>query len=271
MAIHATAHIDPSAQIADDAEIGPGVIIGPNALISSGCELRPYAIIGPNTTLREGVQVFAGAVIGTEPQDLKYDGSSTRCEIGPRTIVREYCTINRGTTASGATIIGADNYLMAYVHIGHDCRIGNHVMMASNVALGGHCVVEDRVVVGGVVGVHQFVRIGTLAMIGGSSGLRQDAPPYMITAGAPPARVYGINAVGLRRNGYTPGTRALIREAFGILYGSGLNSSDALEQIKAELERTPEIEKILAFFETSKRGVARGQLNAHSEEASVEI
>ena len=260
MSIHPRTEIDPSAVIADNAIIGPGVVIGPGSVIEAGAEIGPNAVLGPNTTIREGARIFPGAVIGTEPQDFKYDGAPTRCEIGQRSIIREYCTINRGTKASGATIIGQDCMLMSYTHVAHDCRIGNHVVMASGVALGGHVHIGDGVNIGGITGVHQFVRIGTLAMIGGASGLRQDAPPYMITAGAPPAVVYAVNAIGLRRNGIPPESRVLIKEAFRLLYRSGLNKTMALAKIDNELEKTVEIEHLLEFFRSSKRGIARGHL-----------
>ncbi len=258
MAIHERSEIDPSVRLADDAEIGPGVVIGPNSVIESGAELGPNAIIGPNTTIREGARIYPGAVIGTEPQDFKYDGSPTTCEIGPRTIIREYCTINRGTTASGATIIGADCMLMSYTHIAHDCRIGDHVITASGVLLGGHCEIQDFAILGGNAALHQFLRIGKLAMVGGMSGLRQDAPPFMITAGHPPAMVYGVNAIGLKRNDVSPVSRKMIKQAFRILYRSSLNISQALTKIENELEQTPEIVFLLDFYRTSRRGVARG-------------
>lgn len=271
MSIHPRSEIDPSAVIADDATIGPGAVIGPGSVIEAGAEIGPNAILGPNTTIREGARIFPGAVIGTEPQDFKYDGTPTRCEIGQRTIIREYCTINRGTKASGATIIGQDCMLMSYTHIAHDCRVGNHVITASGVALGGHVHVGDGANIGGNTGIHQFVRIGTLAMVGGASGLRQDAPPYMITAGAPPAVVYGVNVIGLRRNGISPGSRALIKEAFRLLYRSGLNKTDALAKIENELEKTKEIEHLLEFFRTSRRGVARGhQEPAESDDEALQ-
>ena len=258
MTVHPISVIHPSAVIADDAEIGIGVVIGENAVIETGVEIGPHAILGPNTTIREGARIYPGAVIGTEPQDIKYDGTPTKCEIGYRTIIREYCTINRGTTASGATIIGDDCMLMSYTHVAHDCRIGNHVVTASAVLFGGHCECHDNAVIGGGTGFHQFIRIGKLAMVGGISGVRQDCPPYMITAGAPPAVVYGVNNVGLKRNEISPASRKLIKAAYKLLYRSGLNVDDALSKIKNELEQTPEIGYLLEFYENSKRGVARG-------------
>jgi len=262
MPIHPRTEIHPSALIADDVEIGPGVVIGPSCVIKSGVEIGPNVILGLNTTICEEVRIYPGAIIGADPQDAKYDGSLTICEVGPRTIVREYCTISRGTTASGATIIGSDCMLMSLTHVGHDCRLGDHVVTATGAAFGGHCEIGDRTIVGGNTGVHQFVRIGRLAMIGGMSGVRQDAPPFMITAGHPPARVYGVNTVGLKRNGVSPASRAAIKQAFRLLYRSGLNTRDALAKIERELERTVEIGQLLEFYATSRRGVARGHKEA---------
>lgn len=258
MAIHSRTDIDPSAIIADSASVGPGVIIGQNSVINENVEIGPNVIIGPNTTIHEGVRIYPGAVIGTEPQDYKFDGSETLCEVGRGTIIREYCTINRGTRASGATRIGAGCFLMSYVHIAHDCRVGNHVIIASMVAMGGHCTIEDFANIGGASALHQFLRVGSLAMIGGMSGMRKDAPPYMITAGAPPARVFGLNSIGLKRHGMPIQTRGLLRQAYRYLYRSGMNFHDALARIESELEPVPEIKHLIDFFRTSKRGVSAG-------------
>jgi len=254
-------YIDPTAEIAEGVKIGIGACIGARAVISRGVEIGPNVVIGPDTFLGEGVKVYPGAVIGTDPQDIKFDGSQTKCEIGPHTVIREYATINRGTSATGKTVIGAHSYLMAYVHVAHDCRVGDHVVLANNSTLAGHCEIEDHAVLGGYVAVHQFVRVGTLAMVGGFSGLRKDAPPYMLTVGYPPALVYGLNLVGLKRAGMSPKARAVLKEAFRILYRSGLNFSDALKKIENELERTEEIEHLLEFFAKSKRGVSRGSMS----------
>jgi UDP-N-acetylglucosamine acyltransferase len=258
MSIHARCDIHPSATIADNVEIGPGVCIGPASVIGAGADIGPNVVIGPNTTIGEGVRIFTGAVIGTEPQDIKYDGSPTRCTIGPRTVIREYVTINRGTRATGETVVGSDSYLMAYVHVAHDCRVGNHVVMANNAAMAGHCVIEDNSVIGGYSSFHQFVRVGKLAMIGGFSGLRQDAPPFMITFGYPPAKVYGLNTIGLKRSGMSPATREQLKESYRMLFRSGMNFADALEALRGLDNKSSELEHLIKFFETSKRGVCRG-------------
>lgn len=258
MRVHPTTEIDPSAEIAEDAIIGQGCIIGAGSIVKTGVEIAPRVLIGPNTEIGEGVKIFSGAIIGTDPQDLKYNGSPTLCRIGARTVIREYVTINRGTESTGETVVGSDCYIMAYSHIAHDCRVGSHVIMANNCTLAGHCQIEDNAVLGGYAMLHQFVRVGKCAMIGALSGLRKDAPPFMITFGYPPAHVYGLNNVGLKRSGFPPETRALLKEAFRILYKSGLNFGQALERIKNELPSNPELDHLVKFFETSKRGVSRG-------------
>jgi UDP-N-acetylglucosamine acyltransferase len=224
----------------------------------NGVDIGPNVIIGSNTTLAEGVRIYPGAVIGTDPQDLKYDGSPTYCEIGAGTIIREYATVNRGSMATRKTIIGKGVYMMAYAHVAHDCRIGDRVIMANNVAMGGHCEVDDGAIIGGLSALHQFVRVGKLAMISGMSGLRKDGPPYMITAGVPPASVHGLNSIGLKRAGFSPSARASIKEAYRLLYRSGLSIKSGLERIERDLERTPEIEYLIDFLKKSKRGVSRG-------------
>ena len=258
MSIHPRSDIDPSAVIGDGVEIGPGTVIGPGSILKDGVELGPNVIIGPNTTLGEGVRIFPGAVIGTDPQDMKYDGSPTYCEIGDGTVIREYVTINRGSTASRKTTVGKGTYLMAYSHIAHDCRIGDRVVLANSVAMGGHCEVDEGAVIGGLTALHQFVRVGKLAMISGLSGLRKDGPPFMITAGPPPAYVHGLNSIGLKRAGLSPESRLLIKEAYRLLYRSGLSLRDGLDRIEHNLDRTPEIDYLIEFLKKSKRGVSRG-------------
>jgi UDP-N-acetylglucosamine acyltransferase len=261
MAIHARCDIHPSAVLADNVEIASGVCVGPDAIIGAGVEIGPNAVIGPNTIIGAGVRIYPGAIIGSDPQDMKYDGATTRCIIGARTTIREYTTISRGTKASGETVIGSDSFIMSYVHIAHDCRIGNHVVMTNNAALAGHCEVEDNAILGGYSSYHQFVRVGTLAMIAGFSGLRQDAPPYMVTYGYPPAKVYGLNSIGLRRAGKSAETRSQLKDAFRILYRSGLNFSDALETLRNGSYTAPEIQHLIEFFESSKRGISRGSVS----------
>ena len=258
MAIHPRSEIDPTAVIADNVSIGPWVTVGAGSVIESGVEIASSVVIGPWTTLREGVRVYPGAIIGTDPQDIKYDGTPTRCEIGPRTVVREYATINRGTKASGLTSVGSDSYIMTYAHVAHDCRIGNHVVMANNVGLAGHCVIEDHAVMGGHSTCHQFVRVGTLAMVGGVSGLRLDAPPYMTTFGYPPAKVYGVNTVGLKRSTLSSDACSRIKTAYRLLYRSGLNFSEALQKLEEQFTGFPEIDHLIEFYRKTKRGVSRG-------------
>lgn len=256
MKIHPTALVEKDAEIADDVEIGPGAVIGAGVKIGPGSFIGPHVVIDRGTVLGSDVRVFTGAVIGTEPQDLKYGGHPTNVEIGDGTIIREYVTINRATGEGNATRIGKNCLLMTNVHIAHECTVGDFVVMSNLVALGGHVEVEDHAVIGGMAVIHQFVRVGRVAMIGGASGLMKDAPPFMITFGYPPARVYGVNKVGLRRQGVTDNVRDDIKRAFKFLFRSGLNYSQGLERIRLEIEQSTEIEQLIEFFGKTKRGVS---------------
>jgi len=256
MKIHPTAIVDKNVELADDVEIGPGAVIASNVRISSGCRIGPHVIIDSGTVLGPNVRVHAGAVIGTEPQDLKYSGKPTSVEIGEGTIIREYVTINRATGEGGVTRIGPRCMLMTNCHIAHECKVGEGVIMANLATLGGHVEIEDFTVIGGLAVIHQFVRVGQMAMVGGASGLMKDAPPYMITFGYPPARVYGVNKVGMRRNGVSDKTRDDIKRAFKFLFRSGLNFSQGLERIKEEIEPSPEIQHLIEFFDKTKRGIS---------------
>lgn len=258
MSIHPKSVIDPGAVIGEGVSIGPGAVIGPGTKLNAGVEIGPNVIIGPNTTLGEGVRIYPGAIVGTDPQDMKYDGTDTYCEIGPGTVIREFVTINRGTTATGSTIVGAGVYIMAYAHVAHDCRIGDRVVMANSVTMGGHCEIGEGATLGGLAAMHQFVRVGKLAMVSGTAGLRKDAPPFMVMSGYVPATVHGVNAIGLKRNGISRKSRAVIKEAYRLLYRSGLSIKGGLERIESDLERTDEIEYLIEFLKTSKRGISRG-------------
>lgn len=256
MNIHPTAVVDKDAEIAKDVEIGPGVVISPGVKIGPGCTIGPHVIIDTGTTLGANVRIFAGAVIGTEPQDIKYGGYPTGVEIGDGSVLREYVTINRATGEGGMTRIGKNCLLMANAHIAHECTVGDSVVMANLTTLAGHVEIEEHVVIGGMAVVHQFVRVGRMAMIGGASGLMKDAPPYMITFGYPPARVFGVNKVGLKRHGISENVREDIKRAFKFLFRSGLNYTQGLERIRTELDSSPEIEHLLEFFDKTKRGIS---------------
>ena len=252
--------ISELAIIGKKAKIGEGVEIGPFAIIEDGVELGPKVKIGSHahilagTTIGEGTIVHMGAVIGNTPQDLAFENKPTFVRIGKRNVIREYVTIHRGTKEGSTTVIGDDCYLMAVSHVGHNCEIGNKVIIANGALLAGYITVEDMAFISGNVVVHQFCRIGKLSMIGGFTGINKDVPPFMLARG--PSVVRSINIVGLRRAKISRETIADLKEAFKLIYMSDLNISAALEKIKA-LERSPELDHLIKFIETSKRGICR--------------
>lgn len=255
--IHPTAIVHPSAKLGVDVQIGPYAIINEDVEIGDGCLVGPHAIIDRWTTLGKDNRIFAGAVVGSEPQDLKYSGEVTRLVVGDRNVIREYATIGRGTIGGGGeTRIGDDNLIMGNVHVGHDVQIGNGVVLSHATAVAGHVILEDRVRVGGVVGIHQFTRIGTMSMIGAHSMVTKDVPPYFLVNGNP-AHAYGVNIVGLRRNGLSPEVRMEIQRAYKILYRSGYNVTQAIEQMERALASPPEIEHLLRFLRNAERGICR--------------
>lgn len=252
--------IHPSAIVHDDAELGTGVRVGPWALIGpgvsigDGTEIGPRVLIERDTTIGEDCTVSNGAVLGTDPQDLKFKGEQTTLEIGDRTVIREFATLNRGTSASGRTVVGSDCLLMAYTHVAHDCEIGNHVILANAVNMAGHVLIEDWVIIGGVTPVHQFVRIGAHAFVGGGSRVSQDVPPYCSAAGNPP-KLYGLNKVGLERRGLSDEVRKALKSAYRILFQSELGLSKALDRAEEELQGLPEVRHLVQFIRASERGI----------------
>ncbi len=245
---HNTAVIHPKAEIGPDVEIGPCAVIGPGVRIGRGTKIGPHAVIDGICELGEDNKVFAGAVIGSCPQDLKYRGEETSVKIGSRNTIREFVTINTGTVGGGGvTRVGDDNLIMAYCHIAHDCFVGSRVIMANGATLGGHVVLEDRVIVSGLTALHHFVRIGSLAMLGGCSKVVMDVPPYALFGGNP-ACVHGLNVVGLKRNKVSLENRNALKKAYKILYGSGLNSSQAVDKIKEDVPQVPEVARLLEFL-----------------------
>jgi len=252
--IHPTAAVHPGAQISDSALVGAYVIIGENVKIGPGTEIGAHAVIEGYTEIGSENRVFTGAVIGSIPQDLKYMGERTEVIIGDRNTIREFVTINSGTVGGGGkTVIGSDNLIMAYSHIAHDCRVSNHVVMANGATLGGHVVLEDRVIVSGLTALHHFVRVGRLTMLGGCSKVVIDVPPYALCEGNP-AKVYGLNVVGLRRNLIPLENRNCLKKAFKLLYGSGLNCSQAIDRIRGEITQTAEIKHLVEFIEKISEG-----------------
>jgi UDP-N-acetylglucosamine acyltransferase len=256
MDIHPTALVDPNARLASDVRIRAYTIIGANVSIGAGTEVGPHVVLDGWTSIGEYNQIFPFTTVGYPPQDLKYDGGETRVEIGDHNVIRENVTIHRGTELGGGlTRVGSHNLIMAYTHIAHDCSIGNRVVMANAATLGGHVHVEDGAVVGGLVAVHQFVRIGTRAYIGGKSGVSQDVPPFMLAKGYP-CKLYGPNLVGLRRQGWDSNAISAIKKAYRIVFRSNLTREQALVAVREELpEMPPEVEIFLKFLENSERGI----------------
>lgn len=256
-------HVHPSAIVDETAELDHGVSVGPWAFIGPGVKVGANSIVGPsalierNTTLGRECRVFKSAVLGTEPQDLKYAGEDTELIIGDRTVIREFATLNRGTSAAGRTRVGSDCLLMAYTHVAHDCHLGNHVIMSNTVNLAGHVEIEDWATLGGVTPVHQFVRIGTHAFVGGGSRISQDVPPYCRVAGSPP-KLYGLNSVGMERRGMSSEVRTALKQAYRLLFQSNLNVSQGLEKVKDEVQRRPEVDHLIDFIERSERGITVG-------------
>jgi UDP-N-acetylglucosamine acyltransferase len=260
MSIHPSAVIDPSAELGHDVTVHPFTVIEGNVQIGDGCEIGPHAVIRRFTRLGARNCVTVGAVLGDLPQDLKYKGEETCLVIGDENLIREYATIHRATGEGNSTTIGSRNLLMAYSHIGHNCVLGDEIMMANCVQLAGHTVVEDFAVFGGLAATHQFARVGTMAMVGAMSGVRLDVPPYVLADGLP-ARPTRVNSVALRRRGVPPEAVAAIREAFRLLYRSDLNTSDAIARIRAEVAQTPEIVHLVEFIEKIAEGERGRALN----------
>lgn len=251
-AIHPTAVVHPEAHLGPGVTVGPHAVIGPFVSIGARTQIGPSVHIDGWTTIGEENQIFTGAVIGTPPQDLRYKGEEAYVRIGDRNVIREYVTINRAYNHLGSTVIGNDNMLMACTHVAHNCELGNGIIMTNYCGLAGHCIVEDYVVMGGYSGAHQFVRLGTMAMVGGAAKVIKDIPPYSIVDGQP-ARIYEINAIGLKRRGVKTSVRADLRKAFRILTRSGMGLSEALEAVRREVPMGPEVEHLVKFMGTRSR------------------
>lgn len=252
--IHPTALVDAEAVLGQGVTVGPWAIVGPGVTVGDGCEIGPRVTIERDTVLGEDCRIFTGAVLGTDPQDLKFQGERTLLEVGDRTVIREYATLNRGTSASGRTVVGSDCLLMAYTHVAHDCELGNHVILSNSVNMAGHVIMEDWVIVGGITPIHQFVRIGAHAFVGGGSRIPQDVPPYTRVAGSP-AKLYGLNSVGLERRGFSPETRQALKRAYRILFQSKLTLSKAVARAEEEIPGVPEVGHLLSFIRASERGI----------------
>jgi UDP-N-acetylglucosamine acyltransferase len=244
--------VDPSAELADDVVIGPFVYVEAKVSLGEGCRLDSHATIKAFTSLGKRNYVGQGTVLGGDPQDRKYKGEPTYLRIGDDNVFREYVTIHRATGEGRATIIGNDNYVMAYTHMGHNVVFGNHITVANSVNVAGHVTVEDHVVIGGMTGLHQFVRVGKVAMVGGMSRVSKDAPPFMLTEGD--NDVLDINAVGLRRFGITSDARMALHKACKLLFKSQLGVRNAIDIVKREVHMTTEIRYLLDFEERRMEG-----------------
>ncbi len=256
MSIHPSAIISSKAKLAAGVVVGPFSVISDNVIIGADTKIGAHCVIEGNTTIGKNCEIFTGAVIGSRPQDLKFKGEKVFLEIGNNNIIREYCTLNPGTAEGSKTIVGNDNLLMAYSHVAHDCRVGNGCVLANNSTLAGHVSIEDKAVIGGIVAIHQFVRIGMLAIIGGCSKVVQDIPPFS-TCDGHPARVYGLNLIGLRRKGIAHDAITKIDQAFKLIFNSGLSVKHALERVEKEIEKTEEVIYLVNFVKSSERGLTR--------------
>ena len=255
--IDTRAVVSPRAQLAPDVTVGPFSVIGPDVIIGTGTVVGPHVVINGPTRIGARNRVFQFASIGAAPQDMKYRGEPTRLEIGDGNVFREFTTVNRGTAhAEGVTRIGNDNLFMAYAHVAHDCTVGNNTVFANCAALGGHVEIGDWAILGGLTAVHQFSKVGAHAFLAGGAIVTRDVPPYVMVAGNP-AAPHAINAEGLKRRGFGPGQIRNIREAYRVVYRSGLRLIDALERLESGAGGEPEVKLFIEFIRHSGRSVVR--------------
>lgn len=254
--IHPTAIVDPGAEIGGDTVIGPYCIVEAGVVLGENCELQSHVTISGPVRIGARNRFYTHCSIGNQSQDLKYAGEPTHLEIGEDNSFREFVTAHRGTSPGGVTRIGSRGSFLAYTHIAHDCTVGDSVIFSNNGTLAGHVEVGNHAVIGGLTAVHQFCRIGRLALTGGCTKIVQDVPPYMIADGNP-AVVRGINRVGMERHGFPDATMKQIKEAFRLIYRSKLNVKQAIEEIRNSIPPTPEIEELVEFLSSSQRGIIR--------------
>jgi UDP-N-acetylglucosamine acyltransferase len=252
--VHPSAVIHEDALLGEGVTVGPGAVIGPGVVVGEGTEIGSHVLIERDTVIGRECRIHHGAVLGSDPQDLKFEGERTQVVIGDRTVIREYVTINRGTRASGSTRVGSDCLLMAYVHVAHDCQLGDRVILANAVNMGGHVTIGDWAIVGGMTPIHQFVRIGEHAFVGGASRVAKDVAPFVRCSGNP-LEMSGLNSVGLRRRGFDAAVRLELKRAYRLFFKSSLNVTQAIERAREELDLMPEVEQFVRFFEDSERGV----------------
>jgi len=255
--IHPTAIIDKKANLDTTVSVGPYCVIKDHVTIGPGTEIGSHVTIGQYTDIGKDCRIFDHASVGTVPQDLKFKGEKTTLKVGEKTVIREFATVNRGTAVGGGvTEVGAYNFLMAYTHIAHDCKTGMGVIMANNATLAGHITCEDYATIGGLVAVHQFVRIGAYAYVGGKSAVVKDIPPYVIAAGDR-ARLHGLNSVGLKRHGFSKETLLSLKKTYRIIFRIGLTLNEAIERVGAEVDSVPAVENLINFIKDSRRGITR--------------
>lgn len=254
--IHPQALVHPDAKLGEGVNVGPFCTVGADVTLGDGVRLRSHVNVEGHTTLGAGCEVWPFASVGVRTQDLKYKGGNPRLVVGANTVIREYATLSCATFDGDETRVGADCLVMAYCHIAHDCILGDRVIMANASTLAGHVLVEDDAIVGGLTGVHQFVRIGRMCIVGGAAKVVKDVPPYMMADGVP-LRVYGPNKVGLKRKGVSAEAQEALKQVYRIVYRSDLTIAKALERIAAEAPPLPEVEAFADFIRSSERGIAR--------------
>ncbi len=255
--------IDPKARIGENVSVGPFTTIEADVEIGDGTWIGPNVVIMNGARIGKNCKIFPGAVISAVPQDLKYGGELTTAHVGDNTVIREYVTINKGTVALGKTVVGSNCLLMAYVHVAHDCEVGNHCILANGVTLAGHINIEDFAIIGGLSAIHQFVHIGGHVMISGGSLIRKDVPPFT-KAGREPLSYMGINSVGLRRRGYSNERINHIQDIYRILFLKGYNHTHAMEILESEIKPSEDRDEIIQFVRTSGRGIMKGYNNDNS-------
>lgn len=255
--IHPSAIVDDKCELAADVSVGAYTVIGPHVRIGAGTQIGPHVVIDPYVTIGPNCKIFQYAAIGAPPQSLKFEGEETQVLIGRDSVIREFVTIHRGTAfGGGLTEVGDGNFLMAYTHVAHDCRLGRQVVLANNATLGGHITIGDYATVGGLVAIHQFVRVGDHAFIGGKSAVVKDIPPFTIAAGDR-AKLHGLNSVGLKRHGFGAETLSHLKKAYRLIFRIGLTLNEAIERVRAEVEPIPEVVEFIEFITASQRGITR--------------
>lgn len=257
MSIHPTAIVAPTARLGAGVTIGPYSTIGDQVALGDGTTVGGHVVIEGGAQVGRNCRIFSHAVLGSEPQDLKFRGEKSMLIVGDGTVIREFATLNRATSGGGGkTVVGRGCLIMAYAHVAHDCHLGDGVILANAATLGGHVVIEEHAIVGGLTGVHQFCRIGAHAIIGGCSGIILDIPPYVKAQGNR-ARLFGLNTVGLKRRNFPPETIRSLKQAYRLLFLSGLTTTQALERIATEVPACAEIQHLVHFIKTSDRGITR--------------